>query len=87
MSIQRDMPKVKAVLNKESYDFLVEAWPDLVDAISDEINNGARPDEIARFISQQTNRERLVMRGKQAAGYLFAQREKQLADSGRVAAQ
>lgn len=79
--IMRDMPKVKAVLDKESYDFLVDAWPELVDAISEEINRGAQPDEVGRFISKQTERERLVMRGKQAAGYLFDQREKQLAET------
>lgn len=83
--IQRDMPLVEATLNKESYDFLVDNWPELAQAIEGEVRNGARPDEVGRFVMRKTQRERLAMRSRQAAGHLCTQREAELVAGRRTA--
>lgn len=72
MSILRTMPRVEATLNKESYEFLADYWPELAEAIEEEVRNGAQPAEVGRFVMQKTQRERLAARSKQAAAHLAA---------------
>jgi hypothetical protein len=72
MTVLRTMPRIEATLNRESYEFLVDNWPELAEAIEEEVKSGAKPAEVGRFVMQKTNRERLAARSKQAAAHLAA---------------
>jgi hypothetical protein len=64
------MPVLQAALDQESYQFLVDNYPDLAEAVEVEVGNGARPEEVGRFVARLTQRPALALRVEQAARFV-----------------
>lgn len=64
--------RLGAALDKQSYEWLLEADEDIASAVQAEVTAGASPDEIRRFILGHvgTDRSGLAARAMSAARYL-----------------
>lgn len=72
--IVRELPHLMAAINEESWLWLQENVPMLADALEREIEAGATAEDIRVVAMRMTQRPALVMRLRQAAGYLMAVR-------------
>lgn len=72
--IVRELPHLMAAINEESWMWLQENVPMLADALEREIEAGATAEDIRVVAMRMTQRPALVMRLRQAAGYLMAVR-------------
>lgn len=68
----KTMTKLGSALDKQSYYWLLEADEDIAAAIEAEVQAGASPDEIRRFILSHAGSDRhgLAARAQSAARYL-----------------
>lgn len=73
MTITRTLPALQAAIDEESYQFLSENYPELADAVTVEIAQGALPEEIGRFAARLTQRPALALRLEQAARFVLTQ--------------
>ncbi len=73
--IDRQLPKLRAALNYQSWQYLQAELPDVADALAAEVNGGATADELRRFTMRYTGRAPLAARVEQAAAHLAAQRQ------------
>ena len=71
--IDRQLPKLRAALAAQSWQWLVDELPDVADALQDEIRAGATADDVRRFTMRYTGRAALAARVEQAAAHLAAQ--------------
>jgi hypothetical protein len=69
------MPALQAALDAESYEFMVEGYPELVEAVAAELRGGASPVAIGRFALRLTQRPALALRLEQAARHLASGQE------------
>jgi len=67
-----DMNSLGKALDKVSYEWLTEAYPELVEAIEAEMNQGATPTQVKRFVLGHTQRVELALRCEQAARHVAA---------------
>lgn len=69
--------KLGAALDRQSYEWLLEADEDIANAIAAEVKSGASPDEIRRFILSHAGSDRhgLASRAMSAARYLQAAKQ------------
>lgn len=72
--IVRELPHLAAAINEESWQWLQDNVPMLADALQREVEGGATADEIRQAAMRMTQRPALVLRLRQAAGYLMAVR-------------
>ena len=72
--IVRELPHLTAAINEESWGWLVDNVPVLAEALAREVEAGATVEEIRRAAMKMTQRPALVLRLRQAAGYLMAER-------------
>lgn len=70
MAIIRTMPALQAAIDEESFEFVMEHFPALGEAVAAEVSKGALPEEIGRFVARLTNRPALALRLEQAARHL-----------------
>ena len=68
----RKMQKVGEALDEISWEWLEEMYPGLADAIEEEMQKGASPGEIKRFVMARTYRYELALRCEQAARHVVA---------------
>jgi len=61
---------LETVLDRDSYDWLVNNWPDLADVVEAEIAKGTTPAELRRRVIRHTWRYDLARRVEQAARHL-----------------
>lgn len=72
--IIRELPHLAAAINEESWQWLQDNAPILADALAREIAAGATAEEVRQAAMRMTQRPALVLRLRQAAGYLMAVR-------------
>jgi hypothetical protein len=70
MTITRDMPKLSAALDQESWEWLRDNLPELEEAVATEVKRGAKPVDVRLFVMRHTQRHALALRCEQAARYL-----------------
>lgn len=75
MTIVRSMPALDAAIDAESYQFLSDNFPELVDAIQAEVARGALPADVGRYVARKTQRPALALRVEQAARHVASLRE------------
>lgn len=68
-----DMEVLGHALDAESWDWLETNHPNLADAIQAEVNRGADPATVYRFVIARTDRRELALRLEQAARWLLSQ--------------
>lgn len=74
--LEAGMNKLAKVLDAESYEWLYSQHPTLADAVEAEVNAGATPAEIRRFVLRHTGgRLEIAYRCEAAARYLQAKAE------------
>lgn len=59
-------------LDEISWEWLSDNYPRLAEAIKTEAERGATPDQVRRYVMQQTQRLELALRCEQAARWLMA---------------
>jgi hypothetical protein len=59
-------------LDEISWDWISDNYPRLAEAIKTEIDRGATPDQVRRYVMQQTQRLELALRCEQAGRWLMA---------------
>lgn len=64
------MDSLGRALDKVSYEWLTEAYPELVEAIEAEVAQGATPTQVKRFVLGHTQRVELALRCEQAARHI-----------------
>lgn len=57
-----DMPRLGAILDRESYEWLAAAHPDILAAIEAEVAAGQTAEQIRLFVVRQTERVDLAKR-------------------------
>jgi hypothetical protein len=65
-----DLPAIGQALDSISWDWVSDNHPLLAEAIQTEMGRGANPDQVRRFVMQQTQRLELALRCEQAARWL-----------------
>ena len=65
-----DLPVIGRALDEISWDWISDNHPYLAEAIQAETQHGANPNQIRRFVMQQTQRTELALRCQQAARWL-----------------
>lgn len=66
----KDLPAIGRALNAESWAWLETNQPELAAAIETEINRGASPAEVKRFVMSRTWRPEIAQRCRLAAEWL-----------------
>ena len=66
--------ELEKAVNAESYEWLQDNYPDLARALESEVNRGATPKEIRRYIMEKTERAGIARRLEQAAAHLQAEK-------------
>lgn len=64
------LPIIGKALDEISWTWLSDNFPQLAEAIKSEMDRGASPDQIRRYVVQQTQRLELALRCEQAARWL-----------------
>ena len=64
------LPVIGRALDEISWDWISDNHPLLAEAIQTETQHGADPDQIRRYVMQQTQRTELALRCQQAARWL-----------------
>lgn len=67
------MPRLGAVLDKESYSWMAANHPEVLDAIEAEVAAGRSPQDVRLFVLRQTGRIEIALRCEQSARYVAAQ--------------
>lgn len=73
MTTYRTLPALRTALDAESWEYLQDNWPALAQALRDEVNGGATPADIRRFVMTYSGRPALAARMEQAAAHLAAE--------------
>lgn len=74
MTMLRELPRLTAALNRQSWEYLQLELPDVAEALREEVAAGATADELRRFTMRHTGRVALAARVEQAAAHLTAAR-------------
>lgn len=74
MTMLRELPRLTAALNRQSWEYLQLELPDVAEALREEVAAGATADELRRFTMRYTGRAPLAARVEQAAAHLTAAR-------------
>jgi hypothetical protein len=70
-SKSNDLVAIGQALNEISWEWLSNNHPQLAEAIRTEMEHGATPGQIRRFVMRQTQRLELALRCEQAADFLL----------------
>ena len=73
--ITKDLHRIDAAINEESWEWLQDNVPTLATAVYKEVQSGATSDDIQKHIMRRTQRAALALRCGQAADYLQGQGE------------
>lgn len=65
-----DMPRLGAILDRESYEWLAAAHPDILAAIEAEVAAGRTAEQIRLFVVRHTGRAEIAQRCEQAARWV-----------------
>ncbi len=65
-----DMPRLGAILDRESYEWLAAAHPDILAAIEAEVAAGRTAEQIRLFVVRQTGRIEIALRCEQSARHI-----------------
>ena len=73
--ILRDMPAIDAAINEESWGWLQDYVPIMAQAVAEEVERNASPEQIRRHVMKQTQGQRpaLAARCGQAAAHLASE--------------
>lgn len=66
------LPDLERALDSESYDFMSQNYPDVLQALEREVAAGHRPREIRTFVLLQTGRMEIALRCEQVARHILA---------------
>jgi len=69
----KDLTAIGSALDEISWYWIGDNYPRLADALRHEIDHGAQPEQVRRYVMQQTQRAELALRCEQAARFLAAQ--------------
>jgi len=72
---QKPMDSLAAALDADSYNWMVELYPDFVSAIEQALAQGIKPGQIRRFVFTHTGRLELAKRCEQCALHLERMKE------------
>lgn len=70
MTIVRTMPALQAAIDEESFEFVMDLYPALGEAVAAEVARGVQPEEIGRYVARLTQRPALALRLEQAARHV-----------------
>lgn len=68
----RELTTLGEALDEIDWQWLSDTHPRLAEALETEIELGADPDQVRRFVMQRTQRKELALRCEQAARHLAA---------------
>lgn len=66
-----DLSLIGKALDEISWEWVSDNYPLLAEAIKTETGRGASPDQVRRYVMQQTQRLELALRCEQAARWLM----------------
>lgn len=64
------MPTLRAALDYESYTWLAENLPKILEALEVEVARGVKPDDVHLYVLGEYGREELAQRLRQAARHM-----------------
>lgn len=64
------MPALQQALDRESYEWLAENMPPILEALEAEIQNGRTPEQVHLFVLGEYSRPELAQRLRQAARHV-----------------
>lgn len=80
------MSQTASVLDKDSYLWLQDKYPDLAEAIEADVQAGVKPEELRRLVLRQRDNRKLALLCEAAARFLVAQGEPSALESNPTAA-
>lgn len=66
----KKLTKLSDALDEQSYEWMLSAHPQILDAIESEVAAGATPEAIRRFVMRQTGRAEIALRCEQVARFV-----------------